>query len=67
MVPPFCRVESDAVMVEGEWVQASDIVDAAARQVEALLAAHPLEVDLGNERPLISIGGACIAATRRSG
>ena len=40
----MARIETHAVATSPEWVQAEEIVDAAARQVEQALASHTLEV-----------------------
>jgi two-component system sensor histidine kinase KdpD len=41
----MARIETGAVNAEREWVQPSDIVEAAVQQVEHAVADHPLEID----------------------
>ena len=51
----MARIETRAVAAEKEWVQPSEIVEAAARQVESSCNAHPLEVDLKGDRSLVRV------------
>lgn len=51
----MARIETNAVAAEPEWVQPSEIVEAAARQVEHSLTAHRLEIDAGTERALVRL------------
>jgi two-component system, OmpR family, sensor histidine kinase KdpD len=51
----MAAIESDAVVVEREWVQTGEIVDAAVKQVEPLLARRALEIDLGSDRPIVHL------------
>ena len=51
----MARIESHTVTAEREWVAPADIVEAAARQVEAAIRQHRLEVDSGDESLLIDL------------
>jgi len=48
-VVDMARIETRAVAPEPEWVQPSDVVDAAIRETEHALAGHPLRLDLTEE------------------
>jgi two-component system sensor histidine kinase KdpD len=45
----MARIETGAVNAELEWVQPSDIVDAAVQQVEYAVRSHPLEIDAASD------------------
>ena len=51
----MARIESHAVSAEREWVAPAQIVEAAARQVEASLVRHRLETEIGNESLLVKL------------
>jgi two-component system sensor histidine kinase KdpD len=51
----MARIETRAVAAEREWVQPAEIVEAAARQVEPAVEAHPLEIDVGGDRSLVHV------------
>jgi two-component system sensor histidine kinase KdpD len=51
----MARIESHAVTAEREWVSAADIVEAAARQAEASVAHHRLDVESGDETVLVHL------------
>lgn len=54
-VVDLARIEANAVSADPEWVQAAEIADAAAQQVEHALARHTLEIDPGTEKMLVRI------------
>jgi two-component system sensor histidine kinase KdpD len=51
----MARIETNAVAAEPEWVQPAEIVEAATRQVEQVLAAHRLDIDVGTDRTLVRL------------
>lgn len=51
----MARIETNAVAAEPEWVQPSEIVEAAARQVEQAVARHKLQIDVGTEKMLVRV------------
>ncbi len=51
----MARIETRAVAAEREWVQPSEIVEAAARQVEPACDTHPLDIDVGGDRSLVHV------------
>ena len=51
----MARIETNAVAAEPEWVEPADIIDAAARQAERALEAHPLLVASAAERVLVRL------------
>src|SRR3954467_7689918 len=51
----MARIETRAVAAEREWVQPSEIIEAAARQVEPACGGHHLEIDVGADRALVHV------------
>jgi len=51
----MARIDTNAVAVEREWVDPSEIVEAAIRQVETAIADHRVDVDTGTERVLVRL------------
>ena len=51
----MARIEIDAVAAEREWVQPSEIVEAALRQVEKALDRHLVDVDRSCEKTLVRL------------
>jgi two-component system sensor histidine kinase KdpD len=51
----MARIDTKAVAVEREWVDPSEIVEAASRQAESALAGHHVNVDAGAERILVRL------------
>jgi two-component system, OmpR family, sensor histidine kinase KdpD len=51
----MARIETRAVAAEPEWVHPAEIVEAAARQADASLTAHRLEIALESERTLVRL------------
>ena len=49
----MARIESHAVSAEREWVAPAEVIDAAARQVEASLIQHRLDVESGDDALLV--------------
>src|SRR3954469_18672443 len=51
----MARIETRAVAADREWVQPSEIIEAAARQVEPACGGHHLEIDVGADRALVHV------------
>lgn len=51
----MAKIETNAVASEPEWVQPSEIVDAAARQVEPALARHRVEITPKAEKMFVRV------------
>jgi two-component system sensor histidine kinase KdpD len=51
----MARIETRAVAAEREWVQPTEIIEAAARQVEPTWDGHQLEIDVGADRALVHV------------
>lgn len=51
----MAKIDTKAVAAEREWVQPSEIVEAALKQVEQAVADHALEVDAGSEGALVRV------------
>lgn len=51
----MARIEANAIASEPEWVQPSEIVEAAARQVGRALDGHELEVDADGDKALVRL------------
>ena len=45
----MARVDAGAIVVDRQWVTASDIVDAAIAHVQHVVEGHPLDVDVADE------------------
>jgi two-component system sensor histidine kinase KdpD len=54
-VVDMARIEINAVAAEREWVQPTEIVEAAIRQVEDVLGDHGIEFDVSAERTLVRL------------
>jgi two-component system sensor histidine kinase KdpD len=54
-ITEMARIETHAVNAEPEWVQPTEIVEAAMRQAEAALAAHDVEIDPPAEPVLVRL------------
>lgn len=54
-VVDMAKIETRAVAAEPEWVQPSEIVEAAVHQVEHALARHTLEIEETPERTLVRL------------
>ena len=51
----MARIETRAVAAEREWVQPTEIIEAAARQVEPTWDGHHLEIGVGADRALVRV------------
>ena len=51
----MARIETNAVTAELEWVQPAEIIEAAVRQVEPVIADHTLDIDPGAEQSLVRL------------
>jgi len=51
----MARIETHAVAAEREWVQPSEIVEAAVRQVEQTIANHRMDLHITPERMLVKL------------
>ena len=51
----MARIESHAVSAERKWVAPSEVIEAAAQQVEARAIGHRLDVDSGHESLLVRL------------
>jgi two-component system, OmpR family, sensor histidine kinase KdpD len=51
----MARIDTNAVAAEREWVQPSEIIEAAARRADCDLAGRPLEVEDRGEQMLVRI------------
>jgi K+-sensing histidine kinase KdpD len=51
----MARIETHAVAAEREWVQPSEIIEAAARQVEPAWHGHQLKIDAGVDPLLVHV------------
>jgi two-component system sensor histidine kinase KdpD len=51
----MARIETRAVAAEREWVQPAEIIEAAARQVEAACVGHHLAIDVAADRALVHV------------
>ncbi len=51
----MARIETNAVAPEPEWVEAAEVVEAAATQAERALEAHPLRIESRTDRVLVRL------------
>lgn len=51
----MARIETNAVTAELEWVQPSEIIEAAAHQVERTVARHNVQIDAGTDKSLVRL------------
>lgn len=51
----MARIDTQAIAAEREWVEPSEIVEAAVRQVEHAIARHTLAVETGSEKTLVKL------------
>jgi two-component system sensor histidine kinase KdpD len=51
----MARIDTDAIAAEPEWVEPSEIVEAAVGQVDHSLAGRALAIDAGTERLLVRL------------
>jgi two-component system, OmpR family, sensor histidine kinase KdpD len=51
----MARIETDAVTAELEWVQPAEIIEAAVRQVEPVIADHHVDIDADADQSLVRL------------